>query len=117
MAARAVLPAREARGHRAHEPVVVQVQHDLGPGLLGRGERAPPVGRVDVVRVHDPCVRALDRLRDLVGVQPAADEPEGRILRPDRGRIALEDLDVLVQVLADQPLRSATARSSPPTWR
>ena len=83
----------------------MQVQHHPGPGLLGRGERAPPVGRVDVVRVHDPRSVRLTASRDLFGVQPAADEPERRVLRADRGRIALEHLHVLVQMLADEPLQ------------
>ena len=61
--------------------------------------------RVAYLNSDDPRVRALDRVRDLVGVQPAADEPERRVLRPNHGRIALEHLHVLVQVRADEPLQ------------
>ncbi len=81
----------------------MQVQDYARARGLRRLQRARTERRVDVVGVHDARLRALDRGGDLLGAKPAADEPERRVGTADRRRVALEHLDLLAQVLADQP--------------
>ena len=81
----------------------MQVQDDAGAGLAGGGQRAPAERRVDVVGVDDPRAGAADRLPHLLGPEPAAQQPGGGAALGERGGVALEHLDVLAQVLADQP--------------
>ena len=81
----------------------MQVQHHPGAGVAGRGERAPAERRVHVVGVHHPRAGAPDRVRDLVGGEPAAQQA-GRRPRPaELGRVPLQHLHVLAELLADQP--------------
>ena len=104
VAARAVLPAREAQPLRAHEPVVVQVQHDARARLARRRQRAPAERRVDVVGVDHPRAGAPHRVRDLLRARArrAAARRRGAPVA-EHGRVALEHLRVLAEVLADQP--------------
>ena len=81
----------------------MQVQDDPGAGLAGGGQGAPAERRVDVVRVHDARAGAAHRLAHLLGPQAAAQQPGGGAALGERGGVALEDLDVLAEVLADQP--------------
>ena len=93
----------EARPDRADQAVVVEVEHDTGARAPGRGERAPAERRVDVVRVDDAGAGAPHGGRDLVRVQAAREHPRRRLRAAERGRVALEDLGVLAEVLADEP--------------
>ena len=90
VAARAVRPAGEAQALRAHEAVVVQVQHDARARLARGGERPPAERGVDVVGVHHAGAGALDGVRDVLGLEAAAQEPEPRRggcrARPSRAR-------------------------------
>ena len=111
-------PRGKARPHRAHEPVVVQVQHDARAGRAGGGQRAPAEGRVDVVGADDAgarCGGPRRRRRRAAGRRAASPPPRARA--PERGAVALEQLGLLAQVLAHEPRRSSTARSSPPVTR
>jgi hypothetical protein len=118
LAARAVLPARvHAGADGADEPVVVQVQDDLRAGVAGCGESARAERRVRVVGVDDAGTGAAHDVRDLPGVVAAAQEVTGRGHGRERPRVALEELDLLAEVLATSQARSATARSSPPGMR
>ncbi len=103
MAARAVLAAREARADRADEPVVVQVQHDPRAGGARRGERAPAERRLHVVRVHDARAGAANGSGDVVGCEPAAQQPERGARAAQRRRVALQHLRFLAELRADQP--------------
>ena len=57
------------------------------------------------MRVHDPGTRPAHSLADLLRPQPAAQQADRGVARGDLGRAALEHLDLLAQVLADQPLQ------------
>ena len=81
----------------------MEVQHDARPGLAGGGERAPAERRVDVVGVHDAGAGAAHGLADLLGGEPAPQQPLGRVALGERGGVALQHLDLLAEVLADQP--------------
>ena len=81
----------------------MQVQDDAGAGLAGSREGAPAERRVDVVGVDDARAGAPDRLSHLLGPETAAQEPGGSAALGERGGVALEHLDVLAEVLADQP--------------
>ena len=81
----------------------MQVQDDAGAGVARRFERLRPERRVDVVGVHDPRSGALYGVRDLLRVQAAGEQAARGLPVRDAGGVALEHLDVLVQVLADQP--------------
>ncbi len=93
----------EAGPDRADEAVVVQVQDDARARGARRRQRAPAERRVDVVRVDDARAGAPHGRRDLVRVQPAAQHPRRRASAAERGGVALEQLDVLAQVLAHEP--------------
>ena len=81
----------------------MQVQHHPGAGFAGGGERAPAQRRVHVVSVHHTRAGAPDRVRHLVGGEPAA-QHAGRRPRPaEFARVPLQHLHVLVEMLADQP--------------
>ena len=103
VAARAVRAAGEARADRADEAVVVQVQDGPGAGLLCGGERAPAERRVEVVRVDDPRLRALDGPRHLVRIEAASQQAGGGAGSADPGAVAREQLRVLFEVLAGEP--------------
>jgi hypothetical protein len=60
---------------------------------------------VDVVGVHDPGAGAAHGRADLFRPQPAAQQADRGVARRDLGRAALEHLDLLAKVLADQPLQ------------
>ena len=118
VAARAVRAAREARPDRAHEPVVVQVQHDAGAlGPRGR-ERAPAERRVDVVGVHDPRAGAPHRPGHRARPQAAAEQPRARRAaapaRPESRSSTDAGSPSSVRI---SHARSSTARSSPPGAR
>ena len=81
----------------------MEVQDDARAGLARRGESAPAERRVDVVGVHDARAGAAHRLPHLLGPEAAAQEPGRRAARRQRRGVALEHLDVLAEVLADQP--------------
>ena len=81
----------------------MQVQDDAGAGLARGRERAPAERRVDVVGVHDARAGAAHRVRHLLGAEAAAQQPGGGAALRERGGVALEHLDVLAEVLADQP--------------
>ena len=83
----------------------MQVQDDARAGRARGGERAPAERGVDVVGVHDAGAGAAHGgARRRSGAQPAAQHRRrGRAAAAERGRVALEHLGVLAQVLADQP--------------
>ena len=81
----------------------MQVQHDPGARRAGRGERAPAERRVDVVGVDDARAGPPHRGRDLPRLQAAREQARRGLGTADRGRVALEDLDLLAEVLADEP--------------
>ena len=101
--ARAVRAAREAGPHRAHEPVVVQVQDHAGARLARRLERAPAEVGVHVVRVHDARAGAADRLGDVARPQAAGQQPRGRPRPREGAGVALEHLGRLAEVRRHQP--------------
>ena len=53
--------------------------------------------------VHDPRAGAAHRLPHLLGPEAAAQQPGGGAALGERGGVALEHLDVLAEVLTDQP--------------
>jgi hypothetical protein len=81
----------------------VQVQHDARSRRPRRRQRAPPEGRVDVVRADRACARAAHRGGHVVGVQAAAQQRHRRARAPERRAVAFEQLRLLAQVLAHQP--------------
>ena len=84
----------------------MQVQDDARAGRLGRLERPRAERRVDVVGVHDAragLARPRRRPRPAAARRPTSPRAACAARRPLR--VALEHLDVLVQVLADQPPR------------
>ena len=83
----------------------MQVQHDARARRPRGGQRAPAEGRVDVVRADDARAGAAHGGGDVVGLQAAAQQRHGRARAPQRGAVALEQLDLLAQVLAQQPLQ------------
>ena len=91
------------------------MQHDAGAGLAGSGEGAPAERRVDVVGVHDPRSSAAHRLPHLLGPDAAAQQPGGGAAVGERGGVALEHLDVLAEVLTNQP-REVFDRAFLPAW-
>ena len=96
-------PRVKQTADRADEPVVVEVQDDLRARLARRGERAPAELGQEVVRVDDAGVRPPHGRGDLVGIEPAAQQP-GRGAPPPGGRgVPREHLGVLPQVLAHEP--------------
>ena len=103
VAARALAPVREADAGRADQAVLVQVRDDARAGLARRRQRAPAEGGAEVVGVHDPRTRAPDRVRDLLRAKPPARHPERRAPAPEQGRIALEQLGILADLLAHEP--------------
>ena len=76
VAARALRTAREAHADRAHEPVLVQVQHDARPRRARSGERAPAERGLQVVGVHDTRTAQPHRRGNLVGLEAAAQQPD-----------------------------------------
>ena len=103
VAAQALVPVAKAHADRAHQPVLVQVQHHPRSGLARRGEGAPAERGVEVVGVHDARTGAADRPRHLVGVEATAHEARGRARPADPGRIALQQLGILAQLVAHEP--------------
>ena len=74
------------------------------PVGAGRRQRAPAEGGQEVVGVHDPRAGAADRVGDLLRAPPAAQEPRGGAARGRCvGAVALEELDLLAEVLAREP--------------
>ena len=103
VAAGAVGPAGEAGADRAHEPVVVQVQHDPRAGLARRLQRPPAERRMHVVRVHDAGALAPHRGGHRVRLQAAAEQPERSARRAQVPRVALEHRRLLAELGPDQP--------------
>ena len=81
----------------------MQVQHDARPRLPRRGQGAPAERGRQVVRAHGPRAGAADRGGHVVGREPAAQQRARRPRAPEHGRVALEQLDLLAEVLAHQP--------------
>ncbi len=80
----------------------MQVEHDARARRARRGERAPAQPGLDVVGVHDARAGALDRVGHLGGAEPAGEQPAGGVARGELRGLALEDLGVLAELLADQ---------------
>jgi len=74
MAAVARLAVAERDPDRTHEPVVVQVQDGARASRPCRRERTPAEQRVDVVRVYDIRPMKPRGLRDVAGVDTAAQQ-------------------------------------------
>ena len=55
------------------------------------------------MRVDHARIGAAHGVGDVVGRQAALQQPPHGAAAPERGGVALEHLDVLVEVLADQP--------------
>ena len=119
VAARAVARRRvHARPDRADEPVLVQRQDRARAGLARRLQRAPAVRRVDVVRVDDAGAGAAHGGRDLLGVQPAAQQAARRGSRTTaRCCRAAGRRRPRRAARGRMRARSSTTRSSPPGVR
>ncbi len=81
----------------------MQVQDDARALGAGRRQCPPPEGGQEVVGVDDPRAGASDRVGDLLGVAPAAQEPGGGTGAAVVGAVALEELHLLAEVLAREP--------------
>ena len=103
MAAGALLAAREAHPDRAHEAVLVKVKHDTRTRGACCGQCSPTEGRMEVVRVEDPGSAEANRLGHLLGAQAAAQQAERGAGDIETGRLALEQLGGLAELLADEP--------------
>ena len=89
----------------------MQVQDDARALGAGRRERAPAERGHEVVGVHDARAGAADRGGDLLGGQPAAQQAGGGARAAELGAVALEQLDVLAEVLAREPGEVARRRA------
>ncbi|HEX3874563.1 MAG TPA: hypothetical protein VHW26_10495, partial [Solirubrobacteraceae bacterium] len=67
------------------------------------GQRPPAERRVQVVRVNDPRAGPPDGPTDLLGIEPAAEHSRGGGRPAEPGRVAIEQLGVLAELVADQP--------------
>ena len=103
VAAGALLAAGEAHPDRAHEPVLVQVQHHPRPRLTSRRQRPPAEARLQVVSVDQPGARPPHGVRDLPRGLAAAQQPQRRLRPPGRRRVAGQQLGALAEVLTDEP--------------
>ena len=92
----------------------MQVQDDAGAGLAGGGQSAPAKRRGNVMGVHDARAGSANRFPDLLRPQPAPQQTGGGADLREHARVALEDLGVLAEVLADQP-REVINRTFLPT--
>ena len=82
----------------------MQVQDDARARRARRGQRAPAERRVEVVGVDDARAGAPHGGGDLVRVaSPPRSRPRPRAPRPSAARVALEQLDLLAEVLAHEP--------------
>ena len=105
---RAAAAAAEARRavavgdpDRAEQPKVVEMEQCPRARGLGRGERAPPQRRMDVVGVHDLRAQPAYRAANRVGIESPAEQAERRLPASERVARALEHLD-LVPAAAEQ---------------
>ena len=90
----------------ADEAVLVQVQHDARPGSARGGEGAPSEAsgwRLWACTTRAPLSRT--GAGDVAGLQSPAQQPGRRSTAPERGRVSLQQLGGLVQVLAHEPLQ------------
>ena len=55
--------------------------------------------------MHDPGAAEPDRAGDVAGLQSPAQQPGRRSTAPERGRVSLQQLGGLAQVLAHEPLQ------------
>jgi hypothetical protein len=104
LAAHAVLAAAvEARADRAHEAVVVQVQHDARTGGARGGQGAPAEGGVEVMGADHAGAGEPNRRDDVARVQAAAQQCDGGAPLAEHRAVVAEQLGLLVELLAHQP--------------
>src|SRR5205823_1599 len=72
-------------------------------GAAGSSQRAPAEGGLQIVRMHDACSRAADRVLDPLGIQPAAQQSRSRLPPAEGGRGDREHARGLAKTLADEP--------------
>ena len=103
VAAHALVTVTKADPDRAHQPVLVQVQHHARAGGACRRQGAPAERGVEVVGVDDARPGPAHGPADVLGIKASTQQARGRTRVSQAGGVACQELGVFPQTRAHQP--------------